>query len=276
MTRVLPGFYTRSDAPADLRAIALTVQNSVCPGAVISHETAAELFEFPLPHELSREGGATVHCRADEGMSARASALLTVHVRARAPVIRRHGVTMSHPVIALQEIAPRLSFGELVACVDALAANRFGTAYRIPLREIRALVETRTGRGAAVLQEAASQARERVWSPRETSMRLMVRSHGYPEPSLNHEIRDSATGIVYYIDLAYPQWKVAIEYDGEEHRTDKSRWEGDLHKNEVLHAQGWTVLRVSAADLHRPRDFFLRLENAIRGSARRAVAGPSE
>lgn len=272
MTRVLPGFYTRSDAPADLRAIALTVQNSVCPGAVISHETAAELFEFPLPPELSREGGASVHCRAEKGTSARASALLTVHIRSGAPVIRRHGVVMSHPVIALQEIAPRMSFGELVACVDALAATRFGTAYRIPLSEIRTLVESRKGRGASALTEAATHARERVWSPRETTMRLMVRGHGYPEPSLNHEIRDPATGIVYYIDLAYPQWRVAIEYDGDEHRTDKSRWESDLHKNDVLHAEGWAVLRASAADLHRPQDFFLRLESAIRDSARRAVA----
>lgn len=267
MTRALPGHFTRADAPADLREIALTVQRSVCPGAAISHETAAELFEFPLPQELTAAGGAPVHCRIVDGASARSSPLLTVHVRAQAPVIRYHGVTMSHPVVALQEIAPRLSRADLVAGVDALAANRFGTAYRVPLVEIRSLAASGKGRGAAALRSAVAEARERVWSPMETAMRLMVLGHGYPEPEPNRELIDPATGIAYYIDLAYPRWMIAIEYDGTEHRTDPQRWEADLHKNEVLHGQGWTVLRASVADLHRPGDFILRLDEAIRDVA---------
>src|SRR5699024_11118010 len=36
---------------------------------------------------------------------------------------------------------------------------------------------------------------------------------GWPPPALNHEIVDPATGIVYYVDLAYPQQRIAIEYD---------------------------------------------------------------
>lgn len=263
MTRVLPGIFTRADAPADLRSIAIAAQRTICPGAVISHETAAELFGFPLPHELTAAGGARVHCRIAQGTSARSSALLAVHLRAEAPVIRHHGVRMSHPVVALQESAPRMAHADLVACVDALAANRFGTAYRIPLPEIRSLAEERKGRGGGALRAASAEARERVWSPMETAMRLMVLGHGYPEPELNRELIDPATGIAYYIDLAYSQWMIAIEYDGEEHRADRQRWQMDLHKNEVLHGQGWTVLRAAAADLHAPGDFFLRLEKAI-------------
>ena len=264
MTRVLPGYFTRSDAPADLRSIALIAQTVLFPGAVVSHETAAELFLIPLPRDLTHDGGASVHVGAPGGTTARRTPLLTVHVRGESPVIRHHGITMSHPVVAVQEIAGRLSHPDLVACLDALVANRHGAAYPMPLQELLALARTRKGRGAEALRAAAEDARERVWSPMETHMRLMLVGHGRPEPELNREIRDPATGIVYYIDLAYPQWGIAIEYDGAQHRTDKTQWEADLQKNEVLHSQGWSVLRVSSTDLHDPGDFLLRLEAAIR------------
>lgn len=178
---------------------------------------------------------------------------------------------MSHPVVAVQEIAPWLSHAERVICLDALVADRHGAAARIPLPELFGLIRSRRGRGAAELRAAAIDVRERVWSPRETRMRLMLLGHGYPEPELNRPIRDPATGIVYYIDLAYPRWSIAIEYDGRHHLIDPSQQAADLHKNEVLHVQGWSVLRVSAADLHRPGDFFLRLEEVIHRRARYAA-----
>lgn len=271
LTRVLPGQVTRTDAPAGLRAIALVAQRQLIPGAVISRETAAELFRIPLPDELTHEGGAAVHLRVSDGAAARRTPLINVHRQVPAPVIRHHGVVMSHPVVAVQGIAPWLSHAERVICLDALVADRHGAAARIPLPELFGLIRSRRGRGAAELRAAAIDVRERVWSPRETRMRLMLLGHGYPEPELNRPIRDPATGIVYYIDLAYPRWSIAIEYDGRHHLIDPSQQAADLHKNEVLHVQGWSVLRVSAADLHRPGDFFLRLEEVIHRRARYAA-----
>lgn len=271
LIRVLPGYVTRADAPAGLRAIALVAQRQFIPGAVISRETAAELFGIPLPHDLTHDGGASVHLRVATGAAARRTSLINVHVQGPAPVIRHHGVTMSHPVVAVQEIARRVSHVDLVACLDALVADRHGAAYRIPVTELISLIRTRKGRGAAELRAAAVDVRERVWSPRETQMRLMLLGHGYPEPEPNRPISDPATGIVYYIDLAYPQWSIAIEYDGEHHLTDKSQQKADLHKNEVLHMQGWSVLRASSADLHRPQDLLLRVEEIIRRRHRSAA-----
>jgi hypothetical protein len=249
----------------------MTAQREVAPGAVISHETAAELFLIPLPQEFTHDGGAPLHLRVSAGAAARSTQLLTVHVRAEAPVIFHHGLMMSHPVIAVQEIARKLPYVDLVACLDALVADRHGTAYRIPLPQLRSLIRSRKGRGAAELRAAIEDVRERVWSPRETRVRMMLLGHGYPEPEPNRPIRDPATGIVYYIDLAYPQWKIAIEYDGKHHRTDPAQQEADLHKNEVLHGQGWSVQRVTGADLHRPQDFFLRLEALVRRRAQAAA-----
>src|SRR5690625_5659246 len=92
----------------------------------------------------------------------------------------------------------------------------------------------------------------------ETKVRLMILARGYPEPVPNLEFIDPATGIVYYVDLAYPQWKIAIEYDGQGHWDDKQQWEKDLHKNEVLHDQAWKVLRIAIADYMEPETFLDR------------------
>ena len=102
-------------------------------------------------------------------------------------------------------------------------------------------------------------------------MHLMLRDHGWPPPALNHEIVDPTTGIVYYVDLAYPQQRIAIEYDGSDHVTDPDRVTHDHHKSTVLHGEGWTVLRVHAKDLHDPIDVFARLDHAW--DARAAAGG---
>ncbi|MFC7373952.1 DUF559 domain-containing protein [Brachybacterium sp. GCM10030268] len=279
ITSPLPGLCCRADAPAPLRDVAFALQTVVVPGSVISDETAAELLGLPLPRRLTRREGAALHCRMGRGGARRTQASLIVHQRRPAPTIQFGGLTISAPVTVLQEIAPKLSRMELVACVDALAADRHGASIRVPLQQIRADARSSRGRGARAVRRAANEARERVWSPMETRTRLLICARGYPEPAPNVSVRDGATGSLFYIDLAYDQWRIAIEYDSEHHREDRRTWQRDLHKNEVLHDLGWKVLRISVADFQRPADFFARLDAAIRarmpasGQARDASRG---
>ena len=269
MTRVLPTCYTRSEHPADLRRVVLAAQDLLVVPSAVCGVTAAELFGMRLPHRVTRAGGAAVHLEVERGSAPRRTALLVVHRRAPSATLGLHGVTMVEPLIALQQIASRLTLQELVVAVDSLVADRYGTVQRIPLLEVRQRAEHARGRGAARLRAAVAHARERVWSPRETHMHLMLRNHGWPPPALNHEIVDPATGIVYYVDLAYPDRRIAIEYDGSRHVTDPDRVTHDHHKSAVLHAQGWTVLRVHAKDLHDPTDVFARLDHAWAARAAR-------
>ena len=272
MTRVLPTLYTRSDHPADLRRVALAAQDLIdCP-SVVAGATAAELFAIRLPRRARREGGARVHLDITGGSSPRRTEKLVVHRRAPSPTVRLHGVTMVDPVTALQQIAGRLTLDELVIAVDSLIADRFGTAWRIPLAEVRERTAVARGRGASRLREAVELARERVWSPRETQMHLLLARCGRPVPEMNHEVVDPATGIAYYIDLAYPCERIAIEYDGADHLTDADRVKRDHRKSAVLHAEGWTVLRVYAEDLHDPRDLLLRLDHAFAAATAAATA----
>ncbi|SDZ40610.1 Protein of unknown function [Herbiconiux ginsengi] len=55
-------------------------------------------------------------------------------------------------------------------------------------------------------------------------------------------------------DLAYPAWKVAIEYEGDHHRTDQRQWRRDIARARALQALGWTVIRVTLADLVAPAE----------------------
>lgn len=80
---------------------------------------------------------------------------------------------------------------------------------------------------------------------------------------------ESATGSMFYIDLAYPEEKIAIEYDSEEHRKNRELWQRDLSKTDVLHEAGWKVVRATIADHRRPQAFFARLWDALE---RRRVA----
>lgn len=102
MTRVFPGWWMRADAQPTLSTLAEVFQHSIRPGAVISHETAAELFGFPLPRAMTRQGGAPLHCRGPEGRGRGSGGLVVVHRPAVAPTIRLDGITMSHPLVALQ------------------------------------------------------------------------------------------------------------------------------------------------------------------------------
>lgn len=277
LTRVLPGHYTRSDHPADLRAVALAAQRLIGGGAVVCAESAAELYRMRLPDRMTRAGGAAIHLRAMVGPAPRSTPLLVVRRKAPARSLLLHGVEISHPLVALQEIATRTSRRELVVAVDSVVADRFGTVSKIPLAEVQEYAAGATGRGASALRDAVALARERVWSPQETEVRLMLNDNGWDRPVLNHPVIDPATGVVHYVDLAYPERRIAIEYDGRDHVTDRERVKRDHRKSAALHAEAWTVIRIYSEDLHDPTDILDRLAHAWAiGSASRGSAGPPD
>lgn len=264
-TRVLPGYYMRTDTPAPLLAIAGTLQTGIVPNATVSHATAGELLGIPLPRTFSRQGGALLHCRSSEpSWAGRANSCYVVH-RGGEPALRCRiaGVLMSHPVLVLQELSPGLRHDDLVVGLDAVISGKGMRVPAVPREAVQQIVENLRGRGAAALRKAFADAAENVWSPMETRVRLLLIRSGFGAAVANLEVRDPVTGQLFYIDLGYPFLKIAIEYDSEEHRTNRRQWQRDLHKDEVLHQLGWVVLRISIADVVSPQRFLHRLSAAI-------------
>ncbi|ASK66381.1 DUF559 domain-containing protein [Brachybacterium avium] len=259
--RVLPGCYTRRDAPADLRAVARTAHRRVVPDSVLCHVTAAELLGLPLPHQHSWSGGAAVHVRVEPKAKRRSAKRLVVHVRTGRPQIRHDGLVLDWPVDVLLDLAALLSHDELVACVDALG-SRMRDRLRLPVETIRIEAQSLRGPGVRALRAAAAEARDWVDSPQETRTRLMLRRAGYAEPMTNHRVWDGVKRKAYYLDLSYPERRIAIEYDGKHHFTPEQARK-DHGKDATLHRGGWTVLRILAEDLEDPASFFALLDEAL-------------
>jgi hypothetical protein len=260
--RVLPGCYARRDAPANLREIARIAQRRVVPGSVVCHVTAAELLGLPLPEARTWDRRPEVHVRVEPMAKRRSAKGLVVHVRTGRPSIAYDGLVLDWPVDVLLDLAGLLSHDDLIACVDALGSRR-RKALRIPVETIRTEARALRGPGVRALRAAAGEARDWVDSPQETRTRLMLLRAGYEEPVANHRVVTGTTRRKeYFIDLAYPAKRIAIEYDGKYHFTPEQARK-DHGKDAALHREGWTVLRMAAEDLEDPAPFLELLDAAL-------------
>ena len=249
-------------SPAPLREVAHHALREVVPEAVVSHVSAAELLGLPLPFALTWERGAPLHVDVAPARRRSSAARLTVHTRTGGrPTRLVSGLPVAAPLEVLLDLAGLLPHDELVACIDAFGSLR-RKEVRVPVESIRIAAQTVTGRHVRALRRAAGDARDAVDSPRETRTRLMLLRAGFPEPEINRPVIDPATRIEFSLDLAYPAWRIAIEYDGKEH-FDAERAKRDRYKDEVLHDQGWSVLRLTVLDHQDPRPFLARLRHRI-------------
>ncbi|RAO02925.1 uncharacterized protein GAR05_01204 [Micromonospora saelicesensis] len=85
-------------------------------------------------------------------------------------------------------------------------------------------------------------------SPPESQLRVRLVLGGLPRPAVQHPVR-LPTGIVLHPDLAWPQYRVAVEYDGKWH-SDVEQLHRDRRRLHQLVAAGWLVLHVTSRRLH--------------------------
>ncbi len=137
---------------------------------------------------------------------------------------------------------------DLVAVADHLVrAPRAARGVLEPLATLGQLAQAvDAGRriGVGRLRTALGRAREGVASRPETWTRLTLVDAGLPEPETDHLVLDAAGRFLARVDLAYPQWRIAIEYDGAHHGTGL-QWERDVERYAALEAAGWRVIRVT-------------------------------
>jgi very-short-patch-repair endonuclease len=76
-------------------------------------------------------------------------------------------------------------------------------------------------------------------------------------------VRDRAGRFLARVDLAFPEQRVAIEYEGDYHRTERDRWRKDMVRIRRLEAAGWRVLRVNGDDLRDPTHLLMQLARIL-------------
>lgn len=102
-------------------------------------------------------------------------------------------------------------------------------------------------------------------SPRESYLRLLLIDAGLPRPQTQIPVL-GADGIpLAYLDLGWEEHLVAVEYDGDQHRTERLQYVKDLRRSEMLERMGWTVVRVVAED--RPANILHRVREALAASS---------
>ncbi|MGH3541577.1 MAG: hypothetical protein ACRDUT_19365 [Mycobacterium sp.] len=97
-------------------------------------------------------------------------------------------------------------------------------------------------------------------SPRETWLRLLLIDAGLPVPTTQIPVHQDWR-LVGVLDMGWKQYKVAAEYDGDHHRTDRRQYRKDQRRLRKLEEMGWIVIRVIAGDT--PDDIVRRVRAAL-------------
>jgi hypothetical protein len=252
--RLFRGVYVSAEAPADpwhRTAGALALHP---PDAFASHQSAARLLGLPVPATSDE------HVSVPRAQDRRPRPGLICHVAAAdARVVERRGLRVSAPRQVFRELAGVLSLADLVVLGDALVR-----LFPLSAADLRATFMTgRAGR-------AASYVRDGVGSPMETRLRMLIVLAGLPEPVVDHVLWDDAGGVRYRLDLAYPELRVAVEYDGRQHAQVSRQWHHDLRRREWLDRHGWRLVVVTAEGVFRdPAGTLARVRDALanRGAA---------
>ena len=120
--------------------------------------------------------------------------------------------------------------------------------------------------GYRALQLALAMSRDRVDSPMETRLRLMLVAAGLPEPVVNVWVLDEYGARIHRPDLSWPEWKVAVDYDGRHHGQNDSedtvragqasdwRQRQDESRRDVLGDLGWAYRVFTSFDVLRRSD----------------------
>ena len=172
-------------------------------------------------------------------------------------VVGRFGLSRTGPVRTALELVRRLAVDDGVVLLDQLVH-----AGLTDLAGVRvAAVSLPRCRGSAVAREATRLADGCAESPQETRLRLSLLRAGFPPPVAQFPVFDDR-GFVARLDFAYPELKIAIEYDGLWH-AETGQFAKDRRRLNRLFALGWRVIFVTAADLHRPERLHARLATEL-------------
>jgi hypothetical protein len=167
------------------------------------------------------------------------------------------GMPVTTPTRTVLDLGCWYPMTSAVAAIDSLAR-----ATEIKAADVELLAQRYPGRrGIARARLAITLFDAGAQSPKETWLRLVLINAGLPRPQTQIPVRDETGNAIAYLDMGWEDVKVAVEYDGDQHRSDRYQYNVDVRRSEILHRLGWTVIRVVAAD--RPADIVRRVKSAL-------------
>jgi hypothetical protein len=102
-------------------------------------------------------------------------------------------------------------------------------------------------RGVRQLRELLPLVDPGAESPRESRLRLLLIDNGFPIPETQIPVLDGEVPFAF-LDMGWRHIQLAVEYDGDQHRTDRPQYVKDMRRHPKIDKRGWEVIRVIAED----------------------------
>ena len=172
-------------------------------------------------------------------------------------------VRTTTPMRTAFDLGCRSGLVEGVVAVDALArVHRFP-----PDLLLNFAVRYPRARGVYRFPDVLALSDRKAGSPPESRLRLLLVLAGLPRPVVQHPVLDDVRRRAVWLDLAYPEHRVGVEYDGGEHlRPDQVR--KDIARHTRLVAAGWRVFRYTSYEIRYERNRIVADVAAALGSTR--------
>lgn len=253
------GVLRLSGAPVTWHSQVLAAVLAAGPGAVASHRTAAALHGLdgcrPGVPEVTVPRG-----RRYRPTQARAHESTDL---ALAPVVRIEGIPTTAVARTVLDLGAVLPVRRVHLAVDNARRRRLTDGDE--LLDTLVAHARRGRRGVGALRAILDEHYGEIATPESWSERLLVAllvQAGLQKPVLQHEVVHA--GRRYRLDFAYPDERVAIEYDGRQH-AELEVWEADHPRQNDVVLAGWTILRYT-------RRMYLREPERIVREVRQALA----
>lgn len=229
------GVYLLDPPERASRITVMTAAVDACgPGAVLSHRSAAELWELLPPDKGHIEVTVVGHNAGDRPDIRRHR----VKELDPADIRTRHGIRVTSPARTALDNARHPLLEELIA--SALDRGL------VTERQIEASIDrapTRRGvrRVRGILSQRGGARLTRSWGERR--LLSLIREAGLPVPLMNRLL------LGFKVDALWPDLKLVVETDGYEFHGDRDSFENDRARDATLVAHGYTVLRFTAIQL---------------------------
>jgi hypothetical protein len=167
------------------------------------------------------------------------------------------GIPVTTPARTALDLACWYPEMTAVSGIDALAR-----ACELKVADVDLLMQRYRGRrGVERARVSLELVDDGAQSPKESWLRIILIKAGLPRPQTQIPVRDESGEAIAYLDMGWEDVKVAVEYDGDQHRSDRRQYTWDVRRLEMLERRGWIVIRVMAGD--RPADIVRRVRAAL-------------
>ena len=228
---------------------------------VFSHITAAHVHGMPLPERFDN---APLHVMCPPSVRSTKAHGTVGHSAALSPmeVVTSAGTRVTTVERTWCDLAAILGFGDLVAAGDSLLWHRNPATTIDRLRD--AVSHYPSQRGRFRMRAAVEALSDHSRSRPESLVRLALVASHLPDPVPNLAVSLALSGRTIEIDLAYPDFKVGLEYQGDHHRTDRRQWRRDVRRGNDTVDENWTIIYFTGDDLADLDDVVARTERRLR------------